>query len=43
MARDGLAYGPLTDLPDWSFAGIDITHFIKFLILYCTNEVIEMN
>lgn len=20
MASDGLAYGPLTDLPDWSFA-----------------------
>ena len=21
QARDGIAYGPLTDLPDWSFAG----------------------
>ena len=21
LAGDGLAYGPLTDLPDWSFAG----------------------
>jgi len=21
QARDGLAYGPLTDLPDWKFAG----------------------
>lgn len=23
LARSGTEYGPLTDLPDWSFAGID--------------------
>ena len=24
QAKDGIAYGPLTDLPDWSYAGNNI-------------------
>ena len=31
QAKDGIAYGPLTDLPDWSYAGININFKKKAL------------
>jgi len=43
QARDGIAYGPLTDLPDWSFAGKKddpwITVFYNILILFFTKAI----
>ena len=31
QAKDGIAYGPLTDLPDWSYAGNNIDFKKKVL------------
>lgn len=34
FARSDSEYGPLIDLPDWSFAGkfkMDVMHFIRFI------------
>ena len=39
QARDGIAYGPLTDLPDWSFAGkrpMDYCFFFFYTVFFFT-------
>ena len=35
QAKDGIAYGPLTDLPDWSYAGTLTTTLLKEYLTSC--------